>query len=227
MRIKVIFALLLAVSGCGKKSPKVIVPPLPKVEIADVPAPAAPTAMVKKGSDLHAVAVAAYHHESFSSFVAQLNGISKPESLPSDTTLQTPSLPVAFRDAGLDPRYQPAVNALALSWTEAVAILPEYIRVCEASGAKNGDSFEVPAALKTKLLNCAGMVDASLELLSHPHGRHVAPRPAIRQFAGASRYLRSFSTGFIESREHDTDLVQQDFGIGFADLLSWVKAQYK
>ncbi|MDI1313382.1 hypothetical protein [Prosthecobacter sp.] len=227
MRINVTIALLLALSGCGKQSAKVVVPPLPKVEIADVPSPASPTVVVEKGSNLRAIATAAYHHESFSSIIGLLNEIPKPELLEAGATLKTPSIPVAFRDAGLDPQYQPAINALALAWTDVVAILPSYIRARDASAAKNGDKFTVPDEIKTMLLKCAGTVDASLDALRHPHGRHVAPRPAIRQFAGASRSLRRFSTGFVESRDYDTYLAEQGFGIGFSDLLSWLQANYK
>ena len=107
MRLNVTIALLLVLSGCDKKHAKIIVPPLPKVEIADVPSPPTPTIIVEKGSNLRAIATAAYHHESFSGFVGQLNGISKPELLQAGATLKTPSLPVAFRDLGLDPQYQP------------------------------------------------------------------------------------------------------------------------
>lgn len=226
MRLNVIIALLLTVSGCGK-SAKIIVPPLPKVAIADVAPPAASIVVVEKGSNLRTIATAAYHHESFSSFIEQLNGISKPELLQAGATLKTPSLPVAFRDIGLAPQYQPAINALAMAWADVAAILPSYVRACDASGAKNGDTFIVPGEIKTMLLKCAGTVDAALDVLSHPHGRHVAPRSAIRQFAGASRSLRRFSRGFVESRQYDTYLAEQGFGIGFTDLLLWVQAHYK
>ncbi len=227
MRSNVVIALLLAVSGCGKIPTKIIVPPLPKVDIADVPSPATPTIIVEKGSNLRAIATAAYHHESFSSFLGQLNGISKPELLQAGATLKTPSLPVAFRDLGLDPQYQPALNALAMAWIDASAILPNYIRACDTSAAKDGDTFVVPDEIKTRLLKCAGAVDAAMDVLRHPHGRHVAPDSAIRQFAGASRSLRRFSTGFVESRDYDTYLAEQGFGIGFTDLLFWVQSQYK
>ena len=227
MRSNVVIALLLAVSGCDKKAAKIIVTPLPKVEIADVPSPATPTIIVEKGSNLRAIATAAYHHESFSTFVGQLNGISKPELLQAGATLKTPSLPVAFRDLGLDPQYQPAINALAMAWIDVAAILPDYIRACDASGAKDGDTFVVPDEIKTRLLKSAGAVDAAIDVLRHPHGRHVAPDSAVRQFAGASRSLRRFSTGFVESRDYDTYLAEQGFGIGFTDLLLWVQDQYK
>ncbi|MBN8417636.1 MAG: hypothetical protein J0L73_01825 [Verrucomicrobia bacterium] len=227
MRFNAILALLLVLSGCGRNPAKIVVPPLPKVEVADVPSPPAPTIIVGQGSNLRAIATAAYHHESFSSFIAQFNGISKPELLQAGATLKTPSLPVALQDAGLDPQYQPAINALAKAWADVAAILPDYIRACDASAAKDGDTFVVPDNIKAELLKCAGTIDASLEVLRHPHGRHVAPSPAVRQFAGASRSLRRFSTGFVESRDYDTYLAQQAFGIGFADLLTWVRSHHR
>ena len=227
MRSNVVIALLLAVSGCGKIPAKSIVPPLPKVDIADVPSPATPTIIVEKDSNLRAIATAAYHHESFSGFVGQLNGISKPELLQAGATLKTPSLPVALRDAGLDPQYQPAVNALAKSWSDLAAVLPEYIRVRNDSGASDGDTFEIPEKIRKALLTCAETVDASIDALSHPRTGHVSPRSAIGQFAGASTSLQRFSQGFVESHDYDTYLLQKEFGIGFANLLFWVQAQHK
>ncbi len=206
---------------------KLIVPPLPKVEIADVPAPATPTIIVEKGSNLRAIATAAYHHESFSGFVGQLNGISKPERLLAGATLKTPSLPVALRDAGLDPQYQPAVNALAKAWTDLVSILPDYILARNDAGTKDGGRFVVPAKIKAALLTCAETIDASTDALSHPQAGHVLPRSAIGKFAGASSSLQRFSQGFVESLDYDTYLVEQEFGMGFTNLLLWVQAHHK
>ena len=227
MRSNVIIALLLAVSGCGKIPAKIIVPPLPKVEIADVPTPATPTIIVEKGSNLRAIATAAYHHESFSDFVGQLNGISKPELLQAGATLKTPSLPVALRDAGLATQYQPAVNAMAKAWSELATVLPDYIRARNEAGAKDGGRFAVPAKIKIVLLTCAETIDASTDALNHPQAGHASPRSAIRQFAGASTSLQGFSDGFVESLDYDTYLVEQQFGMGFTNLLFWVQAHHK
>ncbi|MBB5035747.1 hypothetical protein [Prosthecobacter vanneervenii] len=226
--MKLFVALLLVLTGCSRKSTaKLIVPPLPKVEIADVPSPPTPSIIVEKGSNLRAIATAAYHHESFSSFVGQLNGISKPERLLAGAKLKTPSLPVALHDAGLDPQYQPAVNALSKSWTDLAAILPEYIHARYAARARDGDRFVVPEKIRKALLTCAEALDASAEALSHPQAGHVSPRSAIRQFAGASSSLQRFSQGFVESLDYDTYLVEQQFGIGFTNLLFWVQSHHK
>ena len=205
---------------------KIIVPSLPKVDIADVPSPATPTITVEKGSNLRAIATAAYHHESFSGFVGQLNGISKPELLQAGATLKTPSLPVALLGAGLDPHYQPAANALAKAWIDLVAILPEYIRARYAAKARDGDRFEVPEKIRKALLTCAETIDASTDVLSHPQKGHSLPRSAIGKFAGASSSLQRFSQGFVESLDYDTDLVEQEFGMGFTNLLFWVQAHH-
>lgn len=228
MRLKLLAALLLILSGCSKKSPvRIFVPPLPKVEIVDVPAPPTPTIIVEKGSNLRAIATTAYHHESFSAFVGQFNGIPKPELLQAGAKLKTPSLPVALRDAGLDPRYQPAINALSKAWTDFAAILPDYIHARNDAGARDGDRFAIPAKIKASLLTCAESLDAATDLLSHPQPGHAPPGSAIGKFAEASLSLQRFSDGFVESLDYDTYLVEQEFGMGFTNLLFWVQAHHK
>ena len=76
--------------------------PLPVVAEAEVPAPANPTVSVEPGMDLGTIAEKAYGHSKFSGFVARLNGMTDPQKLPAGALLKTPSLPIAFREAGLD-----------------------------------------------------------------------------------------------------------------------------
>lgn len=228
MRFSVILALLLVLSGCGRKTPaKIIVPPLPNVEIADVPSPPTPTIIVAKGSTLQSIATAAYHHRDFSGFVGHLNGITIPERLRAGATLKTPSLPVAFRDAGLHPQYQPAINALAQAWIDLVDILPAYTHARDASGVNEGSSFTVPADIKARLISCADAIDASIDVLMHPATGHAVPLRTIGQFAGVSHFLREFSTGLVASRDYDTFLAEKGFGLGFTYALLWVQSGYK
>lgn len=227
MRFNATIALLLALSACGKFSAKLITPALPKVEIADVPAPPAPTIIVEKGSNLRAIATTAYHHETFSSFLGLINGISKPERLQAGATLKTPSLPAALRDAGLDPQYQPAINAISKAWADLSAILPNYIQARNDSSVKDGGKFSVPDQIKSTLLTCAETLDAASDALSHPAAGHSAPRSAIKKFAGASASLQAFAKGRVESLDYDTYFVEQEFGIGFTNLLFWVQSHHK
>ena len=82
---------------------------------------------VEPGWNLRTIGAAAYGHERFSGFVAVLNGIADPERVPAGAILKTPSLAVAFHDAGMDPTYQPALNALAKSCTDYYATEPAYL----------------------------------------------------------------------------------------------------
>lgn len=227
MRFHAFIALLLTLSACGKIPAKLIAPPLPKVAIADIPAPPTPTIVVEKGSTLRDIASAAYHHESFSSFVGQLNGISKPELLQAGATLKTPSLPVALRDAGLDPRYQPAVNALSKAWTDLSAILPDYIRARDAAGIRDRGRFAVPEKVKKALLTCAETLDASIAVLQRPGAGHTTPRSTIGSFASASLTLKSMAEGNVESFDYETFILEQKCGRGFTNLLLWVQAHHK
>lgn len=228
MRFSVILALLLVLSGCGRKTPaKVIVPPLPKVEISDVPSPPTPTIIVAKGSTLQSIATTAYHHRDFSGFVGHLNGITIPEQLRAGATLKTPSLPVAFRDAGLHPQYQPAINALAKAWIDLVDILPAYIRARDDSGAGDGSSFTLPVDIQVRLISCADAIDASIDVLMHPATGHALPLKTIGQLAGVSASLRRFSKGFVDSRDYDTFLAEKGFGLGFTYAILWVQWGYK
>lgn len=227
MHLAVYITLILALACCGKKAAKVIVPPLPKVDISEVPAPPTPTVIVEKGSNLQTIATTAYHHEDFSGFLGQLNGITKPERLLAGATLKTPSLPVAFRDAGLDEQYQPSINALAKAWADFAKILPDYLSARDASGAKDGETFVVPANIKVVLLKCADAIDASIDILQHPKNGHVAPLKTISQFAGSSGYLRQFAAGYVGSRDYDTFMAEKGFGLGFTYALIWTQSGHK
>ncbi|WP_395743460.1 hypothetical protein [Prosthecobacter sp.] len=227
MRPALITASLLTLSACGKIPTKLTTPPLPKVAIADIPAPPAPTIIVEKGSTLRDIAAAAYHSDTFSGFVGQLNGIPKPELLKAGATLKTPSLPVALRDAGLDPQYQPAANALSKAWADLSAILPDYLRVRDASGIRDGGRFALPEKIKKVLLTCAETLDAAINVLQHPGAGHVAPRATIGSFKEASTTLQSMAKGNVESFDYETFILEQKFGRGFTNLLLWVQNHHK
>ena len=124
MRSLTVIALgaLLLLAGCDKisrkssgtaPSPPAAPPPLPVVAIVDVPPPPTPTVELKPGANLGVVAQEAYGHEKFAGFVATVNDIGDPTKIRAGTPLKTPSLAIAFQEAGADPIYQPAINALA------------------------------------------------------------------------------------------------------------------
>lgn len=196
---------------------------LPKVEVADVQAPVSSEVVVPCGSNLRAIAVTAYGSEEFANFLGQLNGVLVPERLQAGATLKTPSLPVAFRDARLDPRYQPAMNALAKTWQDLQTILPEYARARDASGLRDGKSFQIAPELQRKLVGCADVIDAATEIFRHPANGQSSPKTAVRQFAEASSSLRELSTGVIGSHDYDLVMIQKRMGAGFYHALMWTQ----
>lgn len=227
IRITASLVALLAATGCPRSAKTTAVPLLPKVEISEIRAPVSPEAIMESGSNLRAIAKAAYGHEDFSDFVGRLNGVASPEGLIAGTTLRTPSLPVAFREAALDPHYQPAVDALAKAWQDLRSALPDYTKERKASGLHDGHAFSISADLRNQLIHCADTMDAALDVLKHPLPGHSIPQKAIGQFATASDSLRRLSGGAIESQDYDTFMLQKRFGLGFANTLIWTKSGYQ
>lgn len=213
--------------SCDRKPATVAVPQLPKVEIDDVPAPASSSIVVQSGSNLRSIAAAAYGHEDFSGFVARLNGIAAPERLIAGATLKTPSLPIAFRDAGIDPRYQPAINALAMSWNDLQQILPDYTKARDESRTVGEYSFHITDNLRARLVKCADGIDASIAVLNNPSDGHKAPRSSIGQFARVSSSLRSLATGTVGSYDYDTFMLGKGFGLGFTYTLIWIQSHHQ
>lgn len=221
----IIFGMALcALAACQKKPRAAAVPPLPKVEISEIRAPASPTVIVDSGSNLRAIAKAAYGHEDFSGFVSQLNGIASPEGLIAGATLKTPSLPIAFRDAKLDPHYLPTIDILAKAWQDLQTVLPDYQKERNASGLRDGQAFSISEDLRLRLTHCADTMDAALDVLNHPLPGHSPPHKTIGQFATVSDSLHRLSTGAIGSRDYDTFMLQKRFGLGFTDALIWARA---
>lgn len=61
-----------ALVGCDRRQTMV---KLPRVEVTDVPAPAQPAVVIKRGDVLNNLAETAYGHEGFSHFLQRFNGI--------------------------------------------------------------------------------------------------------------------------------------------------------
>ena len=227
MRLHVItFIALITVVGCGRK-PVVVVPPLPTVRLEDLPGPASATVLVKKGTNLQTVATDAYGHEDFSGFVASMNGIPDPALVRAGRTLQAPSLAAGIKGAGLDVRYQAAINVLAKAWTDVRAFLPEYEKQRRASGVRDGGTFALSKPLGDEMLRCADAIDAALHVLENSPANHTAPTSTLGKFGGCSAYLRRFVSGHADSNDYDTLLLQKGFGHGFTYLLIWVQSGHR
>jgi hypothetical protein len=219
----VLMALLLTPAACRKgKSPRPV-PPLPSVAMEDVPAPAVATVTVKRGDNLGGIAERAYGHERFAGLVGVFNGISDVTKLKVGAVLHTPSLSVAFRDAGLDARYQPALNALAKASADVFAVLPEYERVRNDSGMRDGQTFAIPESIAATFIRSADAIDAACHVLKSVAPPHAPPMMTVGQFHSVSDSLRLLSSGMIDSHDYDIDLIGQRFGLGFTNAMVWTK----
>ena len=199
---------------------------LPSVATEAVPPPAKLSAVMERGSNLRAVGAGAYGHERFSGSVAALNGISEPERVQAGVTLKTPSLSIAFRDVGLDPRYQPAINVLAKACTDFYGVFPEYRKARYASGIASG-TFAIPQHIRTTFLRCAGSIDAALRVLDAVKSPHAVPRMTINQFRQASAGIRDLAAGMIDGYGYDYNMVGQRFGLGFENAIIWVQHHHQ
>jgi hypothetical protein len=225
-------ALTVAVpllASCNRKPSAVVLPPppLPAVSITDVPSPASAAVTIARGSNLRDIAAAAYGHVDFSGFLLKLNGLASAETVPAGATLKTPSLAEGLRGAGLDPDYQPAVNALARAWMELITALADYERERSAAHAKEGSAFAITSGLSRRLQRCADDTDAALAVLSHPKPGHQAPQSTVNKFKEASASLRFFAQGKVGSLDYDIFMTGKGYGLGFTYLLIWAQSHHR
>jgi hypothetical protein len=230
-KMRFLFIAILCLStmpGCRRSTTEAFhsMPPLPVVRTEDVPPPAAGSVIVDRGTNLRAIAAAAYGHERFSGFVATLNGIPEPEHIAAGITLKTPSLSIAFRDSGLAPEYQPAINALAKACTDYRAAEPAYLAARSASGMTNG-TFAIPGDSKATFVRCADAIDAAVAVLRTAKPPHTVPQMTIDQFKKAADQIRELASGSIDGYGYDYDLVGQRFGLAFTNGLIWTRNQHR
>ncbi|GEP45808.1 hypothetical protein BGE01nite_50990 [Brevifollis gellanilyticus] len=199
---------------------------MPKVSIEEVPAPKEATVIVAEGSNLGAVGAEAYGHERFSGFIAAMNGIADPERVQAGASLKTPSLAVAFRDAGADATFQPALNVLSKACTDYYAIEPAYLAARQASGVERGE-FAIPSEIAAKLRACADAIDAAVATLSTARVPHTRPSMTIDQFGQAAWHIRDLAAGHIDGYGYDYDLVGQRFGLAFTNALIWTQNHHR
>jgi len=228
------FGALLLLAGCDKISrkpsgtaatPPPPPPPLPVVATADVPPPPSPAVELKPGANLGMVAQEAYGHEKFAGFVATVNEIGDPSKIRAGTLLKTPSLASAFQEAGADPIYQPAINALAKAATDYFAAFPAYNGALNAS-TPDGKP-DIPASVTTTFNSSADAIDAAILVLDSAKEPHTAPKMTIGQFRQASEHLRAAAKGEVNPDDYGKDPIGQRFGVGFTNALLWVKQQHQ
>ncbi|HEY1082068.1 MAG TPA: hypothetical protein VGE29_07390 [Prosthecobacter sp.] len=214
----------LAMVGCERRQATV---KLPQIEVTDVPVPSQPAVVIRPGDVLNDLAETAYGHENFSDFIQRFNGIADVTRLQVGFQLQTPSLAAAFQQKGLDARYQPAVNALALAWTKLTKCLPDYERARAESGAKDGNNFGLPKTLKSDLEDIVTTTTAVLQMLKNPAQGHTAPKSAILRLEEALGMVRKLALGRVDSHDYDIFLTGDSYALVFDHLLIWVQTDYQ
>lgn len=224
------FSALLFLAGCnkGSRSPAAKAsppPPLPLVAIADVPAPPSPIVELKPGANLGIVAQEAYGHERFSGFLSVINHIEDPTKIRDGTQLKTPSIPIAFQEAGVDAAYQPAINALAKAASDYFSSRPAFQGALSLSNESGKP--ELSSGLKATFTTSADAVDAAAAVLEGAKEPHTVPKKSIEQFRQASARLRELAKDNISTDDYNQDVVGQHFGLGFTNSILWTKEGHK
>jgi hypothetical protein len=178
----------LLLGGCDETANKSAVPsppapppPLPLVAITDVPPPANPTVILKPGANLGIVAQDTYGHESFSGFLSVINNVTDPTKLRDGLELKTLAIRVAFQEAGVDPIYQPAINALAKAATDYFA-QTEAFRGALSATTESGKP-ELSNGVTTVFVSCADAIDAAVAVLEASKPPHTVPKKSIESSA--------------------------------------------
>ncbi len=224
--ISTVLAILIS-TGCRRSSsPVAVIPPLPIVATEAVPSPASSSVIVERGANLGAIAAAAYGHERFAGFVAALNGINDPGHIVAGQELRTPSLSSAFRDAGLDPRYQPAINALSKACTDYYAAEPAYLKARDESGVSSG-TFAIAESIRDTFLGCADAIEAATAALGAAKPPDNVPKMTIDQFQQVAGQIRELASGSIDGYGYDHDMVGQRFGLAFTNAILWTKHHHQ
>lgn len=175
---------------------------------------------------LRDVAEEAYGHERFYRFIMVANGLKDEAKIPAGKTIQTPSIAAAFRDAGLAPRYQPVINALAKAAMEFEAILPEYIAARNASGVSAG-TFAIPKHIQAAFFAQADVMEAAQNILRKVHSPHEAPTITVQHLDQAVTWLRILAKGEIDGLGYDHDFVSQHTALSLSCAFVWMKEGYR
>jgi hypothetical protein len=182
--------------------------------------------MVERGSNLGAIAAVAYGHERFAGFVAALNGVTDPGRIVAGQELRTPSLSSAFREAELDRRYQPAINALCKACTDYYATEPAYLKARHESGVSSG-TFPIPEGIRVTFLECADTIEAATAALRTAKPPDNVPKMTIDQFHQVSGLIRELASGSIDGYGYDYDMVGQRFGLAFTNAIIWTQHHHQ
>ena len=224
--ISAVLAVLISTGCRSPSSPIAAIPPLPVVATEAVPPPASSSVIVERGATLGTIAAAAYGHERFAGFVAALNGITDPGRIVVGQELRTPSLSSAFFVAGLDPRYQPAINALSKACTDYYAAEPEYLKARDESGVSSG-TFPIPNGIRATFAGCAAAIEAATAALGAAKPPDNVPKMTIDQFQQASGLIRELASGSIDGYGYDYDMVGQRFGLAFTNAIIWTQHHHQ
>lgn len=213
--------IALMLPACGRNSP-----PLPKVTVSEVPAPKTTSIVLKSGMLLRDVAKEVYGHERFYRFIMVVNGLTDESKIPAGKNLQTPSLAAAFQDVGLDPHYQPAINALAKATMEFESLMPAYMTVRQASGVSSG-TFTIPRNIGSAFFAQADAMEAAKNVLCKAKPPHEIPTITIQHLEQSVTLLRILAKGEIDGYGYDYDMVSQHTALSLSCAFVWMKDGYR
>jgi hypothetical protein len=230
----ILISMCTALAGCHKSHPPhpaaapAPPPPLPVVKAEDVPAPPQPSVVLEKGMVLKQVAVESYGHDRFAGMLLKFNKIADANRIKAGTVIKTPSIPEIFKEEGLDPKYQPAINALAKATHDFYALLPDYrAERTKAMTDPDNKKITLPVEMKEKLDQIADAVAAAAAVFAGAAPPHKTPNATVQEFRQAAIQIRALGAGVVKAAEEDEHLVGQRLGLGMTNALIWVQQGYQ
>ena len=229
----IVISMCTALAGCHKsRAPHPAAapppPPLPVVKAEDVPAPPQPTRVLEKGMVLSHIAAEAYGHERFAGMLSKFNKIEDPARIKAGTVIRTPSIPEIFKSEGLDPKYQPAINVLAMATHDYHALLPDYKTLRDKAMTDTGTTkIALPPDMKQKMEHIADAVASAAAVFAGAVPPHKPPMATVMQFRQAAVQIRTLASGVVHDSNNDDDMVGQRLGLGMTNALIWLQQRYQ
>jgi LysM repeat protein len=212
-RITAIWTASLCLAGCRADPPRTFTPPPPPAKLEHT---------VKAGDTLEAIATEAYGHGRYSLLIAQHNRITDVTRLQIGQRVATPAIAEMFRSAGLDPKFDQALAALASAVWDFHLALPSYTEARRGLERDGAPQINLPKIHAGRLGNIADVVEFAIrdieQKVETPAG---TPSKSIAQFQQALGHLRDLANGEVDGLYYDIDLVDQRLAHGLSNLYVW------
>jgi hypothetical protein len=216
-----LFALgSLALFGWYRAARKV---PLPKVAIEDIAPPPSASVTLIRSMNLNSISALAYGSERLSVLLQTHNHIADVTRIPDGTMIQTPCLPRMFQQAGLDPRFQPAINVLCKTWQDFHARALDYRTLPSSVSSSRSAGVLLPPILRAEFERLARAVDlAAASITEEVQSPRSKPLEALFHFQQAAEALRALANG-TANQDYGTEMVYQRLAIGLSYVLNWAQ----